>query len=120
MARFTKPREDRQRMTRDVRNLIYLKTATIHLGHGIPEPNEGENGHLRLNFTNSGCKLYAKIRNKWYAFTPDQGEDKSCYKLDDVTNNTVADINKVVTKVNEILEVLRTADIVNDRSVEED
>ena len=49
-----------------VRGLQHTKSNRIEISKGIPSPNEGNNGELRLGITSKGIFLYAKYGNRWY------------------------------------------------------
>ena len=48
------------------RQLHHLKSSQIRVGKGVPRNDEGFDGDLALRVTNTGLKLFAKYRNKWY------------------------------------------------------
>ena len=61
---------------RELRRLMHKTAKRIMLGKGIPNNIDGHDGDFRLQLTDNGVKLYAKMSGKWYGFTPDAtGED---------------------------------------------
>ena len=49
-----------------LRGLQHTKSNRIEISKGVPSPNEGNNGELRLGITSKGIFLYAKYGNRWY------------------------------------------------------
>lgn len=49
-----------------IRSLQHTKFNRIEIKKGIPSPNEGNNGELRLGITAKGIFLYVKYGNRWY------------------------------------------------------
>lgn len=47
-------------------NPQHTKANRIEIKKGVPSPNEGNNGELRLGITSKGIFLYAKYGNRWY------------------------------------------------------
>jgi hypothetical protein len=56
---------------RRARNNYHQKNKRTFQGIGTPTQNDGNNGDIRLQSTQTGVKLYAKHEGKWYSFTPD-------------------------------------------------
>ena len=49
-----------------LRSLQHVKSNRIEIKKGVPSPNEGNNGELRLGITAKGIFLYVKYGNRWY------------------------------------------------------
>ena len=54
-----------------MRRIHALKNKNTGVGEGVPNNNEGGDGDLRVQRTNSGIKLFAKYSGQWFPFTPD-------------------------------------------------
>ena len=55
---------DLERYARNIRN---ENRASISTGSGEPNPNDGNDGDIKINTTSGGLKLYAKYKGQWYA-----------------------------------------------------
>ena len=49
-----------------IRSLQHSKANRLEFKKGVPSPNEGNNGELRLGITSKGIFLYVKYGNRWY------------------------------------------------------
>ena len=49
-----------------IRSLQHSKANRLEIKKGVPSPNEGNNGELRLGITAKGIFLYVKYGNRWY------------------------------------------------------
>ena len=53
------------------RRLANKKASRVSKGRGVPSPAQGNDGDMRMNETDGGMKLYVKMNNQWFGFTPD-------------------------------------------------
>ena len=74
-----------------------------------PSQREGQNGDIAIGQTVNGIKLFVKIANKWYSFSPDnESKDERIYSASSFDSNRVITGSTSAADTTDILATLIT------------